>query len=147
MNISIATENSLKRRNSQYYHYNAFWNWVSQNSSDFLYGQKIIVPNSFPHPARLGFKLFTGFTEPFPQKLRDWVFQLPDGGRYHSWEMENGEIILHYDQFDPERGLVPALKHLWYESTSGRAALTCVGLISLSAFIINQSKGGGNARK
>jgi len=52
----------------------------------------------------------------------DYVWRLPAGGRVHAQCFEQGgqrTVRFHLDKYDPDRGLVDAVKHLVFETPAG----------------------------
>ena len=79
------------------------------------------VPPVLPHPGAAGFAQPL-FAEPQGQ-VRDYVYSVADGSRVHLHEYADGAMVAHRDASDPHQGVLPALRHLAFETVLGRTAL------------------------
>ena len=90
-----------------------------------LRGEKVDVPEvAVEHPSRRS-DLFAVPSAAWDMGQRcDYVWRLPEGGRVHAQCFgRDGQrtVRFHLDKYDPDRGLVDALKHLLFETPAGPA--------------------------
>lgn len=95
--------------------------WIKQNWSSFSRGEKVHVPESMPKPWHSGFTQ-PPLADPVGQS-RDWVLPLNDESRLHVHEYEDGVLVAHRDEIDPDQGPIEAASHFFKESLFGKIIL------------------------
>ena len=102
--------------------YVTFWNnWIMNNWDALVSGGKIILTSSIPHPAHSGF--IQEYTAEKVGQWRDWVLPLSDGSRIHVHEFIDGRMAIHRDRWDPNQNFSNLVKHIAFETTTGRLAI------------------------
>lgn len=54
-------------------------------------------------------------------QVSDYALSLDDGSRVHVQCFKDGGVVAHVDRFDPARGLLTTVAHLWFDTPVGPA--------------------------
>jgi len=103
--------------------------WIGSSWPCLVTGGKIEVPPDLPHPASVGFQ-FVGTAMPNGQ-VADWALSFSDGIRVHLHEFADGRIVAHRDRYDPARGILDAIRHLFLETPLGVAGVV-LGVVAFA---------------
>jgi len=89
-----------------------------------------------PHPAKVGF-MPPHFSE-WKGEKEAWKLLLKNGGRIHVRISKNNSLEVHFDQWDPDQGLINLLNHILKETQFG--FLIMVGGLIIADKIINKRR-------
>lgn len=102
------------------------WNdFVRDNMDQLRQGARVWVPEGLPHPRNVGFTPLS-VAEPAGQ-VEDWAHTLGEG-RVHVHICPDGRMLAHLDRWDPDRGLVSLLKHVFLETKAGKIVAIGAGV-------------------
>lgn len=101
--------------------------WLHANRAQVAAGAKLQAPAHLPHPRYAGFES-EALATPEGQ-IADWVVPVADGSRIHVHECADGRLVVHRDQYDPNRSAGHLVAHLLFETPLVPALLVVVGVI------------------
>src|SRR5262245_41051360 len=94
-----------------------FNSWLRTAWRPLQRGQRLGWPAWLERPRDLGFHAPTAALQ--VGQVRDWVLPVDDGSRLHIHEYSDGRLIVHRDQYDPEKSLGSRLLHILTETPVG----------------------------
>lgn len=99
---------------------------IQANWDRLVVGGRICAPYWYPNPVDAGFSR-PWITEDRGQ-LVDWTLSMSDGSRIHVHEYPDGGFVVHRDEIDPARGILPAGWHLLTETRAGSLVLKAAAI-------------------
>lgn len=99
-------------------------------------GTPLHFPFSFEKMIEAGFTPSKLPTENYPGKVNDWVLPLTHG-RLHIWEIYDGALIAHWDEYNPENSIREMIKHCVEESPTVKALLITGAIVGGFAALAN----------
>ena len=107
----------------------AWADFISRNLDQLQRGCRVWTPPHLTHPRVAGFAALT-LAEPDGQ-VEDWVSPLGEG-RVHVHICADGQMLVHLDRWDPDRGLASMLKHFFLETKTGKIVAAGAAIAAIS---------------